>query len=201
MLCPNCQTKFKKVLAKCWYNFNVELDQCPNCGGIWCDKYELYRVSPEGVETIEKLDVKKLREFKPIKKDLICPRCKIALEEFKDPYFPKQIKLGHCPNCGGFWLNRGALVKFKEWQQKRKAEALRKKEDKEFSQEIKKMLISQRKNPFKVWGEAGKFLSQRIHPFQIKPKVELESEEAAKVVAYVFIIIQIVTQIISKFIK
>ena len=46
MFCPNCKSKFKKVVVKSHYGVNIELDQCPRCGGVWSDDLEMFKVSP-----------------------------------------------------------------------------------------------------------------------------------------------------------
>lgn len=201
MYCPNCEAKLKDVVVKSHYGATIELNQCPNCGGIWCDKLEIYGISPEEAHGIEKLDVKKLEEFKLIKKELICPRCKNALIEFKDPHFPRQINLEHCFKCGGFWLNRGELVQFKEWQKikskKSRKEILEK--NREFSKQIERLFDLERKGTLEIWGEAGRFLSQ---PVKLgRPSIGLQSEESTKVVAYIFIIIQIISLIARRLLR
>lgn len=206
MFCPNCGSKFKNIVVKSHYGINIELEQCLSCGGIWCDDLEIYRISPESTQGIDKLDIKKLKEFTPIKQELVCPKCKIVLQEFKNPYFPKQIKIEHCFKCGGFWLNRGELTQFKEWQQQQKIKKkLSLKElkikDKELSKELNGLLAMaelsdlERKKTFEAWAEAGKFLAQKAHPYTIVARTGIKSEEAAKIVAYIYIILQILSQI------
>jgi Zn-finger nucleic acid-binding protein len=44
MLCPNENIEMRQVKVESHYGQPVILDQCPECGGIWFDKMELYQV-------------------------------------------------------------------------------------------------------------------------------------------------------------
>lgn len=127
----------------------MALDQCPTCGGVWCDKLELYRVSHHAAHKLENIKPESLSENKPINKKLICPKCHKEMIKLDDPYFPSQIAVECCPECFGFWLNRGELVEFKNWQQAKK-EAIRKqnlkkeeeiKKEKELKKQLARLLI------------------------------------------------------------
>lgn len=200
MLCPNCQTKLKKVMAQSRYGLKIELNQCQNCGGIWCDDLEMHRISLKSAQKIEKVNITKLKKWTPIRKKLICPRCKTLLKEFKDPNFPQQIKLEHCFECGGFWLNRGELIQFKNWQieKKKLTKKQLKKEDEKLLNDISQLLVLEnlkKEEAFKTWQEVGKFLNQRVYPWKRTPTTEIKSKEAAKIIAYIYIILQLLTQI------
>jgi Zn-finger nucleic acid-binding protein len=209
MNCSNCDSKLKKVAVKSHYGVNIELNQCSLCGGIWCDDLEMFRISPKSARKIDKVNIQKLKELKPIKKALKCPKCKSSLKEFKDPYFPKQINLEHCLKCGGFWLNRGELTQFKKWQ-KGKITKSRKElseKDKELAKEMNRMLESSKDRTLETWGKIGDFLSQPAHPYNIgvsRPmrvyRYHLKDEKAAKVAAYMYIVIYIISQIARRLI-
>ena len=191
MQCPNCQSRLNKVFAKCRYGVNIELDQCFGCGGIWCDDLEMYRIDPKLAKDIDEINIEKLTELKPIKKELICPRCRSALEDFKDPYFPENIKLEQCFKCGGIWLNRGRLTQFKNWQKERIKKSKKEKleENKEFADEINKLLILNRDRKIDTLGKIGKFLKQparRESIYFFNPKTGL--------LGVIFFILQIIFQ-------
>lgn len=188
MHCPNCGSRLKKVVVKSHYGVKIELNQCPCCGGVWCDDLEMHRVSSKSALWLGKLDAKKLQELVEIKKKLICPKCGNLLKEFKDPFFPKQIKLEHCSQCGGFWLNRGELSQFKKWQL-RKPEISKK--DKELNAQMDKILALHKDKTIQTWGKVGKFLSQ---PANAKMSVRDENN-SSKIISYMHIVFQLLYQL------
>ncbi len=196
MHCPNCDLKLEKVVAKSHYGVDVELNQCPGCGGVWCDDLEMHRVSPKSARSLGKLNAKKLQKLVPIKKKLVCPRCRGPLKEFKDPYFPKQIKLEHCFSCGGFWLNRGELLQFKDWQ-KKKAEITEQgtvKIDKELEAQMGKILDLHKNKTIQTWGKVGKFLNQSANSPQ-------SNSDVSKTMGYIGAVFQILCQIVRVLMK
>jgi Zn-finger nucleic acid-binding protein len=97
----------------------IELDQCRQCGGIWCDKWELFPIDPEEAGRMETVDEKLLiAPIKLTRATLYCPRCTARLLEFKDPLLPREIQLRRCQRCEGIWLNRGQLSRYKDYQKK-----------------------------------------------------------------------------------
>jgi Zn-finger nucleic acid-binding protein len=103
----------------------IQLDQCGQCGGIWCDKWELFPVDPDEAGRLEPLDEKLLTAATELaQKTLYCPRCTSKLAVFKDPMLPKEIVLQRCSRCEGIWLNRGQLSRYKNYQKKIKLEKM-----------------------------------------------------------------------------
>lgn len=39
--CPQCDVSMNSVAVRANPGSLIELDQCAQCGGIWCDKWEL----------------------------------------------------------------------------------------------------------------------------------------------------------------
>jgi Zn-finger nucleic acid-binding protein len=101
----------------------IILDQCPKCGGIWCDKWELFPIQADEASRLERADDQLLRDPQPIddKKTLYCPRCTARLLAAKDPALPSDLHLRRCLKCDGIWLNRGQFTRFKAAQQKVRA--------------------------------------------------------------------------------
>ena len=184
------------MIAKSHYGADVELNQCPGCGGVWCDDLEMHRVSPRSVRSLNKLNAKKLQKLVPIKKNLTCPKCRGSLKEFKDPYFPKQIKLEHCYDCGGFWLNRGELLQFKDWQQKRSGITKQRivKMNKELEGQMDKILDLHKNKTVQTWGKVGKFLNQSASSSQ-------GNDDVSKTMGYIGAVFQILYQIARVLIK
>jgi Zn-finger nucleic acid-binding protein len=95
----------------------IQLDQCAQCGGIWCDKWELFPIDPDEAERVEGLDAALLTA--PVKLPqgpLYCPRCTAPLQECKDPALPADLLFERCLRCEGIWLNRGELTRYKSHQ-------------------------------------------------------------------------------------
>ena len=96
----------------------IQLDQCRQCGGIWCDKWELFPLDSEEAEKLDPIDEELLRSMVQLtKQTLYCPRCADELAIFADPLLPKNIQLQRCRHCDGLWLNRGQFRRYKEYQQ------------------------------------------------------------------------------------
>lgn len=95
----------------------IQLDQCGKCGGIWCDKWELFPVEAAEADLLDPLDENLLYEKIALpQKTLYCPRCADALHVFADPILPKDIQLLRCRHCDGIWLNRGQFHRYKDFQ-------------------------------------------------------------------------------------
>jgi Zn-finger nucleic acid-binding protein len=123
--CPLCDIEMREVSAHANPGQIIILDQCSKCGGIWCDKWELYPVDPEEASRLDPLDQKLLQT--PVlmeEKPLYCPRCRVPLQVFHDPLLPHEIHLQRCPRCDGIWLNRGQFSLYKQFQKKTREEKL-----------------------------------------------------------------------------
>lgn len=104
----------------------IILDQCSKCGGIWCDKWELFPIRTDEAARLEPADEKLLREPQPIddQKTIYCPRCTAQLLAAKDPALPPDLQLRRCLKCDGIWLNRGQFTRFKAEQQRVRADKM-----------------------------------------------------------------------------
>ena len=117
--CPQCDREMAEVMARANPGSLIQLDQCRACGGIWCDKWELFPVDREDAERLDTVDENLLRERIQLpQKTLYCPRCADELRVFADPILPPDIVLQRCRHCDGIWLNRGQLRRYKDYQQK-----------------------------------------------------------------------------------
>jgi len=118
--CPVCAVDAREVAARANPGQMIILDQCPKCGGIWCDKWELFPIQTDEATRLEPADEKSLRELRTIDGDktLYCPRCTARLLLPNDPTLPADLQLRRCMKCDGIWLNRGQFTKFKAQQQK-----------------------------------------------------------------------------------
>jgi Zn-finger nucleic acid-binding protein len=103
----------------------IVLDQCGKCGGIWCDKWELFPIDPDEAPRLDPLDEKRLQAPVALKKQtLYCPRCRDRLQLFREPLLPPGVQLQRCRRCEGIWLKKGQLSRYKRFQGKRKEKNL-----------------------------------------------------------------------------
>ena len=97
---------------------SVEVDQCPQCGGIWFDLGELKEVleKDESMRLQAKLKTKPRgkRDSKLDAKKAPCPRCggKGNMIQVKD--VGHDIHIDTCPVCYGQWLDGGELTILRE---------------------------------------------------------------------------------------
>lgn len=166
--CPNDGKAMKVVKTLSHYGVSIELDQCEECGGLWFDNTELYRIRHGASKKIDKLNEKKLKKSLPIQKGLLCPRDKKKLIVFKDPNFPKEIQVERCRECGGFWFNRGEMISFQEWRKmyiedRRPKERIISEKDKKFETQIEKLLaMGSSGAAWDTVGSVGRFLSTPV---------------------------------------
>ena len=114
-----------EVTAKALPGSLIQLDQCAQCGGIWCDKWELFPVDADEAERLDRLDEDLLREALRLPaRTLYCPRCADELSRFADPILPEEIRLLRCRHCDGIWLNRGQFQRYKNYQKETRAAKL-----------------------------------------------------------------------------
>ena len=115
--CPECQLEMTEVTLPANPGQLIVLDQCKNCGGIWCDKWELFPIDSGAAEKLERADEAMLR--RPVAappQELFCPRCTAKLWVARDPSLLPDLRLRRCFKCDGIWLNRGQLTQFKAHQ-------------------------------------------------------------------------------------
>ena len=115
--CPQCDREMVEVVAKAAPGSLIQLDQCDKCGGIWCDKWELFPVDGDEADRLDPLDEDLLRVSSLMQKKILnCPRCADELALLADPILPTDIQLRRCRHCDGLWLNRGQFRRYKEYQ-------------------------------------------------------------------------------------
>ncbi|OGZ63804.1 MAG: hypothetical protein A3A98_00755 [Candidatus Staskawiczbacteria bacterium RIFCSPLOWO2_01_FULL_40_39] len=104
MLCPNRDHNLEKALF-----YNVEVDYCPECLGVWFDKNELQWARDSKDEQLNWVDVDLWRDkgkFKTHRINKRCPVCRIPF--FEISYDSKaSVKVDFCKHCQGVWLDRG----------------------------------------------------------------------------------------------
>lgn len=109
MNCPACVKDMKKFKY-----FNVEIDRCRYCGGLWLDGSELSYfikkgIIPHQLLTSYCMDVRNARVDEGERE---CPRC--GGTSRLQVITHKGINVDYCTKCGGFWFDRGELLKILE---------------------------------------------------------------------------------------
>jgi Zn-finger nucleic acid-binding protein len=116
LTCPQCASEMKEVRAEASTGYLIALDQCPRCGGIWCDRWELFPITAAAAQRLDAADQKAL--WTPVAsadaEPFACPRCRARMRPFHDPAVPSDARIERCPNCEGMWLNRGELWRLKQ---------------------------------------------------------------------------------------
>jgi Zn-finger nucleic acid-binding protein len=126
--CPQCKVPMHAVTARANPGTLIQLDQCRQCGGIWCDKWELFPIDPNEAERLDaglELDTSLLTSSVGARRRaLYCPRCTAALERCQDPALPADLLFERCCRCDGIWLNRGQITRYKRHQRKIRMERM-----------------------------------------------------------------------------
>ena len=107
MNCPNCKTGLDKAIL-----YDVEVDFCPKCLGIWFEKEELRWAKDKKDEKLNWLDVdlwKDKKKFEISRGGRICPECRMPFYEVN--YGGSEVKIDICNLCQGVWLDRGEFKK------------------------------------------------------------------------------------------
>lgn len=112
--CPNCGKEMVKVEVKSHYGADIMIDQCGVCGGLWFDNNENASVGLKEHGRVEALNDAKLLEKVPLKTELYCPKDGNRLKILNDHYFPKDVEVDYCPECYGFWFNRGEFTNYQK---------------------------------------------------------------------------------------
>lgn len=121
MKCPICKKELKKAVF-----YDVEIDYCPKCLGLWFQQDELRQAKDEKDKNLNWLDIdlwKQPEKFKISKGKKICPVCSVPLYEIN--YGDSQVKVDLCNLCQGIWLDRGEFKKIIDYlKEKGKEEIL-----------------------------------------------------------------------------
>jgi len=103
----------RDVSAQARTGYLIALDQCDDCGGIWFDRWELFPLQHAEVARLDPVDADALGEPVQRRRPGNCPRCAVALREFRDANLPPDAQVARCFVCEGMWLQRGQLAAVK----------------------------------------------------------------------------------------
>jgi Zn-finger nucleic acid-binding protein len=175
MLCPNENTEMQPAKAESFYGQTVLLDQCPECGGLWFDSYELYMPRHGEANKLDLLHTDLLKSPSPVQNTkLLCPRDRNQLTLFSDPFFPQDLILARCQVCNGFWLNRGEFVKYQKYREVRQSLNKPKEiivEDNQFERDLISVFEQNKaRDTVEVLGKVGRFLSTPVDAVTWRPQ-------------------------------
>jgi Zn-finger nucleic acid-binding protein len=96
MKCPRHDAEFEPDTRH-----GVEAERCPECTGIW--------IAPAALEAVEdRVFSEELRKgtlkYGVQESDLSCPHCAKTMVMFR--YRAHDLELDHCPDDGGYWLDK-----------------------------------------------------------------------------------------------
>jgi Zn-finger nucleic acid-binding protein len=153
--CPNADGILQPVAAHDRQGALLALDQCDHCGGVWFDRYELFKLGEAEAEKIDVIDETRFRQPSGEHPDPLCPRCGISLERFRDANIPDNIQMLNCGQCGGFWVNHGEIAAYAEYR----IERGRRQVDPKLAAAYEQMLKAESgNNLLKGMGEFGHFI-------------------------------------------
>lgn len=200
MLCPNDNVEMVPVQVSSHYGQVIVLDQCPRCGGLWFDKFELTRAKLDQAEKIEKLDAALLTEMTVMQNTkLLCPKDREELVRFNDSYFPSGIIVARCPVCDGFWLNRGEFTRYQKARQavKQPREVIISESDNKLDNQMQRILDEYKSNNATgSIARLGKFLNTPVDTIDMKAEgADNTSAAAGRAIGSAFNILMLVLRL------
>jgi Zn-finger nucleic acid-binding protein len=103
MDCPRCHEVMIVLELK-----GVEIDYCPECGGIWLDEGELEMLLEDADEKNRVLSALSVLD-RPADEPRTCPTCSKAMEKVVCSSGGKDIVIDRCRKMHGLWFDRGEL--------------------------------------------------------------------------------------------
>jgi len=102
MKCPRCKSELIVVEFD-----DIELDSCPECGGLWFDRGEMELLASKCGCAVEALSARSGSNVEEAR--LKCPTCRRTMN--KSLFGQGEPVVGDvCPFCGGLWLDAGELL-------------------------------------------------------------------------------------------
>ncbi|GAB4185828.1 MAG: hypothetical protein Kow00108_23280 [Calditrichia bacterium] len=126
MQCPIDRSELVKRI----YEANVEIDECPQCKGVWLDEGELEKIQ-EISDNDYSDELKKMPDYIGNAFDMakdrreenrVCPKCNQSMDRREYGYC-SQVMIDVCPSCRGIWLDNHELQKLEIFYEKSRVEA------------------------------------------------------------------------------
>jgi uncharacterized protein len=104
MHCPKCTAEMELVGIG-----DIEIDRCTRCRGIWFDRQE-HRELKEA-RGVHKADIghRAIGEHYNDVRDILCPRCHIAMDKAEQRRGRARISYEICPGCHGSFFDAGEV--------------------------------------------------------------------------------------------
>jgi Zn-finger nucleic acid-binding protein len=102
-LCPACGHNLKSAKL-----LTLQVDQCPNCKGVWLDRDELRLAKDQADPNLDWMDFEIWKHpdlFEVEQRHLKCPKCQTELVAVR--YGETKVSIDYCRSCQGIWLDRG----------------------------------------------------------------------------------------------
>ena len=116
MNCPNCNKPLNRIAF-----MGVQLDDCPDCGGIWFDADELQQLKHARANSWEDLEAKVAPRSPETTTPTsgaakVCPKCGTSMHPYRY-LFNSDVHLDECEKCGGTWVDDNELAAMSEFLQ------------------------------------------------------------------------------------
>ena len=101
MKCPTCDVDLEVKIAG-----PVDVDECPECHGMWFEDDELRRAKDAWDVDLNWMDFELWKEWESLElnpKELTCPNCSRGLVAVH--YGDTGVEVDCCPSCKGIWLD------------------------------------------------------------------------------------------------
>jgi uncharacterized protein len=113
MKCPVCGNALTEIQAG-----SIKVQACKDgCAGIWVNHFQLDKIDkPDEYDgaVLAKLQ-KKDSVTVDLDKQLNCPQCQDHIPMMRHFFSVKrEVLVNECPECGGYWLNMGELLKIRQ---------------------------------------------------------------------------------------
>jgi len=103
--CPKCSAPmYRRRVAE------VEIDGCPECGGVWLDRGELEALMSHGREVLLEVEKQVVAAGQVTENDTpLCPLCTNPMGPARGADLERAAAL-ECPACNGLWFDDKALA-------------------------------------------------------------------------------------------
>lgn len=131
MNCPKCVGRLEETelvvrksskipeLGAASLHYELQLDKCFVCGGIWFDKGELRKYLGDGITVLDSPSLGADMDRELDRKQGDCPQCLLPLVKSAAPYNP-EIVTDICQKCGGVWLDSSEIDRLERAANKNK---------------------------------------------------------------------------------
>lgn len=108
MKCPKDQHNLKSASLK-----GIQIDECPQCGGIWFDRDELRKAKDKTDDDLRWLDFELFDEdadkYNPQPSSKKCPKDQTNMASLE--YMDSKVIIEKCDTCRGIWLDKKEFEK------------------------------------------------------------------------------------------